>query len=260
MARKIYYKILDDGINRLADDEWEEIARLQRWYNSEFVWTAGRLGLKRYVVFPNISDELQRNDEIWETVNLRRRELRSLGLSEQEIISHLEHEGLVVVKAGGYFDDCLASGFTRVAGNEFNAYLVCDFLVKVSRIAPAASLTVIDEGEFIKAGSVRLKNGSAFVYSTGSKPKDFLDAIVQNRHLFSVVDAAKYDNYPVYRTVVREFSKLTGDERLSVVRDRSWLGFENNFDLHGDDITGFDLNKKITSIDIEKWEKPPDAG
>jgi len=29
-----------------------------------------------------------------------------------------------------------------------------------------------------------------------------------------------------------------------------WLGFENNYDINGDDIQGFDLNKKVARFEI----------
>src|SRR3989442_10557590 len=38
----------------------------------------------------------------------------------RSIIAQLEADGLVIAKRGGYFDQCLASGFTRVAGNELD--------------------------------------------------------------------------------------------------------------------------------------------
>ncbi|HZY10272.1 MAG TPA: hypothetical protein VFF29_03885, partial [Bacteroidota bacterium] len=152
MARKLYYKIVDDGRNRITDQEWEEILRLQHWYNSEFSWTAGKLAFKMYVVFSN-QDRVEESEEgVWGDIHKRRVELRYQGLMDNQIIRQLETEGLIHVKKGGYFDGCLASGFTRVAGNEFNAYLACEYLLKASRIAQSAVIEVKDEGEFIKTG------------------------------------------------------------------------------------------------------------
>ncbi len=34
MARRIKYWIEDNGKNFMTDDEWDEIMKLQRWYNS----------------------------------------------------------------------------------------------------------------------------------------------------------------------------------------------------------------------------------
>ncbi|CUT04132.1 hypothetical protein, partial [Candidatus Kryptobacter tengchongensis] len=59
MARRIKYWIEDNGKNFMTDDEWDEIMKLQRWYNSEFVWTAGKINFKRFAIFPN-----------WENVEL----------------------------------------------------------------------------------------------------------------------------------------------------------------------------------------------
>ncbi len=252
MARKIYYKILDDGGNQLTDNEWEEISRLQHWYNSEFVWTAGKLALKMFVVFPNFEGRHSTEDELWEHIVSRRRELRSASFNENAIIHRLESEGLIVVKWGGYFDNCLASGFTRVAANEFDAYLVCEFLLKASLIARNAYIIVSDQGEFVKTKIVRFHNGHVSVPLQNEVNLQFYKSAVDNRHVFAVVDAAKYDHFPKFESVISGFNDLPKYERQSILHDWNWLGFERNFDINGDDVTGFDLNKKVASFKLEE--------
>src|SRR5258707_13514915 len=100
-----------------------EITRLQHWYNSEFIWTAGKLELKMYITFLNTDQHDMTREELEQIIQQRRTEYLQLGFSENEIILHLERENLIIAKKGGYFDNCIASGFTRVAGNEFNAFL-----------------------------------------------------------------------------------------------------------------------------------------
>ncbi len=253
MARKIYYKIVDDGRNMISDGEWEKISRLQHWYNSEFMWTAGRLTLKMYAVFPN--PEGGDADKLWHKIMLRRQELEEGGMSENEAIRALVAEGLVIAQKGGYYDKCIASGFTRVAGNEFNSYLVCDFLIKVSRVAENAAIDVYDEGEFIKAHQVRLRRGDVILSVRDESKRWFYDGMVKHRHAFAIVDSGKYDNYPRFQSTILDFNDKTFEEKLGILRNWNWLGFENNFDLNGDDIQGSDLNQKVDRFILEDFLK-----
>ncbi|HUL44781.1 MAG TPA: hypothetical protein VLY03_10520 [Bacteroidota bacterium] len=245
MARKLYYKILRCGQSDIPDRLWEDILRLQHWYNSEFIWTAGRLALKMFAVFPNTERKGSSTEDITALIAARQRELEAGGKSHNEIIRTLHAEGLIIAVPGGYFDDCLASGFTRTAGNEFNAYLVSEFLLKVTRLLPEITLDIVDEGEFIKPHHILLSNGNVVVPADERDRLWYYEAIVKNRHVFSVVDSAKYDNIPRFRVTVPDFGELSPEERMEVLRDRSWLGFENNYDINGDDIQGYDLNKQV---------------
>ena len=254
MARKLYYKILDDGNNAVSDLQWDEILRLQHWYNSEFVWTAGRLAFKMYAVFPNVDSMTTNEDDLWEQIRDRHRLLRSEGISENQIIRNLEAEGLVIAKKGGYFDGCLASGFTRVAGNEFNAYLVCEFLLKASMAAPDMVISVCDEGEFIKPRNIRMQQGKVFLSHPENSKQSYYQLMVSNRHVFAIVDTAKYDHFPRYETTIADFNNLPANEQHIILKDWNWLGFENNYDINGDDIQGFDLNRKVVSFEISSPE------
>ncbi|HEY6192048.1 MAG TPA: hypothetical protein VI215_06930 [Bacteroidota bacterium] len=256
MARKLYYTVADDGQNRVSEPEWEDILRLQHWYNSEFIWTAGRLAFKMFAVFPNIDARFHNEEELWQRILRRKRELRQAGASENQIILQLEMEGLVIAKKGGYFDHCLASGFTRVAANEFNAYLVCEFLLKASGIAREISITLQDEGEFVKPKKVIFRNGRVLLPLQDSSRRSLYEMMVGNRHVFAIVDAAKYDRFPFYQTTIADFNDLPADEQHGILKDWNWLGFENNYDINGDDIQGFDLNKKVASFEILH----PDSG
>lgn len=154
------------------------------------------------------------------------------------------------MKKGGYSDDCLASGFTRVAGNEFNAYSVCDFLLKASRIAKHASITVHDEGEFIKPKDVIFRNGGVLLQTSDQSKFSYYRAMIENHHVFAIVDSAKYDHVPQFQTTINDFNSLPLDEKDQILKDWNWLGFENNYDVNGDDIQGFDLNTKVASFEF----------
>ena len=259
MARKLYYKVVPNKGSELPDEAWETILRLQHWYNSEFVWTAGRLALKMFAVFQNPESQGLSAEAIAARIAERQRELEYQGKTQNEIIRILLGEGLIIVLSGGYFDNCIASGFTRTAGNEFNAFLVCEFLLKVSTIVPDLTIDVYDEGEFIKSHHIFFSNGTVSVPVEEEDRRWYYDAIVRNRHVFSVVDSAKYDNLPHFRVTVPDFDELSPREKMNVLKDRSWLGFENNYDINGDDIQGYDLNKRVVEFsvrDISKGQNP----
>ena len=250
MARRIHYRIDERSDNRVTDQEWEQIKRLEHWYNSEFIWTAGRLAFKMYAIFPNWESFVDSGHSGWEEIWDRYRYLRNLGLLENEVVVRLEKEGLVVHKKGGYRDNCVASGFTRVAGNEFNAYLVCEFLLKCSMIARQAEIQVLDEGDFIKGKNIVFRNGFVKVPVQNPLHLRKLQEWVQNRRIFSVVDSSKYENLPEFRNVVQGFNTMEENERRRVLQDWNWLGFANNYDLDGDDCSGYDLNKKVRGMEI----------
>jgi hypothetical protein len=144
----------------------------------------------------------------------------------------------------------LASGFTRVAGNEFNAFLVCDYLVKVSTLVPNATIDIYDEGLFVKTKNVLLTNCAALIPVREQGRSAFYTDVVEHRRVFSIVDPSKYDSYPRYRSTIPDFNSLKAEERSSIVQDWNWLGFETNYDANGDDIRGYDLNKKVKSIGL----------
>ncbi len=213
LARRISYRILDDGRNVIADAAWEEIVRLQYWYNAEFLWTAGKLGLKMYTVFSNEGLEGRSREDVAQAVRRRMQEGKAQGVPESTILEHLAQEGFVTLKKGGYFDGCLASGFTRTAGNEFNAYLCCEFLLKVSRIAPFAKITVLDEGSFIKPRAVAFLAGDVIIAAREAAERAALEAMIENRHVFAIVDPAKYDSHPKFTPTIDDFNDLPAEDR-----------------------------------------------
>ncbi len=245
MARKIFYRVADDGKNFISGEEWEQVQSLQNWYNLEFFWTGGKLNFKRFVIFPNYELAVAAPGKIREEFS----KLEISGFSEEEIVTRLESKGLIIVKRGGYEDGMIGSGFTRVADNEFDAFLVLDFLLKVSRIAPTATLEVFDEGNFIKTHSLNLNNGDVYI-KEGGISSEIIDVIKTTRRVFGIVNPDKYDGHPEFSNCVNEFNELLPGERAKVVEDWNWLGHESkaDFDFNGDDFCGFDLNQKVCHL------------
>jgi hypothetical protein len=132
-----------------------------------------------------------------------------------------------------------------VADNEWNAFLVCDFLLKASTLCPRLSIRATDEGKFIKTGSIWFRNGGVLISgddnANGSSAQQLCDA----RRVFSVVDPAKYDEHPAFKNLIPEFNKLKAKEKMEVVRNWNWLGYDDGYDADGDDVKGFNLNVKV---------------
>lgn len=248
MARRIIYKIEDNGINHISDTQWQEILNIQRWYNSEFFWSAGKLAFKRFLAFPNYEVT---NKNKYEYRRLILREIRKLtaeGRNEAEILSHLEALGLIFLKKGGYFENSISSGFTRVAQNEFNAFLVCEFLLKSSLVAVDAVIDVIDEGNFIKCKHILLKNGNVIIPYDDKSKINFYNEIIDKKKVFSIVNPAKYDNLKILSHSIPNYNKLTKKEKQKILHDWNYLGFENTYDFLGDDFIGYDLNQKVKNF------------
>jgi hypothetical protein len=249
VGRRIIYRIEDAYGNRFSEEEWQEVERLQHWYNSEFGWSTGRLALKRYVIFHNNEDFHDLHSPLPQIIKNRRASLQAQGLSEKDLIAQMERDRLIVVKWGGYYDNCLASGFTRVADNEWNAYLVCDFLLKASTLLPESAIHVFDEGKFIKTSSVEMRNASVRIPDRERGQATQNEQEGEAPKIFSIVDAGKYERHPSFRNCIPEFNKLKASERRKLVKNWNWLGYDGNFDDHGDDATGFDLNLKVRSFE-----------
>lgn len=253
MARRIKYWIEDNGKNFMTDEEWEEIMKLQRWYNSEFVWTAGKINFKRFAIFPNWENvELMiwagEKDPVKNIIEKRFEMLLSSGMNEVEALEKLEKEGLIFLKRGGYIDNSIASGITRIGGNEFNAYLLCEFLLKVSFIATGVEISVYDEGEFIKSGFVKMKMGEVYVQKTDRVSEEKWGEMRRYKKVFSIVDPAKYTNYPRLKNVIPNYNSLNKKDKLAILQDWNWLGYGDPYDFEGDDFTGYDLNRKARAI------------
>jgi hypothetical protein len=251
LARKIYYWVKDCVDNIVSDEEWEEVLKIQHWYNSEFFWTAGKLDFKMFSAFPNWKFSSDHAAKVVDIIRQRKKVLKQSGLKENQIIKVLESEGSLIVKKGGYQDGCIASGFTRMASNEYNAYLVCEFLLKVSKIVAQARIDVKDEGKFIKTHSISFQNGNIIMHQQDENNNYHTKELNERRKIFSIVNPVKYDDYSKFTNQIENYSKLKKTEKLKILHDWNWLGFEDNYDYNGDDIEGLNLNLKVNEFIVE---------
>jgi len=126
--------------------------------------------------------------------------------------------------------------------------------LKISHLCPNITIDIYDEGEFIKTRQIKMMNGEVIIPIRDRQRMWYYEQVVKNRHAFAVVDSGKYDDFPKFQSTINDFNDMTFDERMTILKDWNWLGFENNYDINGDDIQGFDLNKKVTVFRLENLQ------
>ena len=248
MPRALRYYVPDT--DNISNDEWKQIARLQHWYNSEFIWSCDRLAFKRYIIFPNY-EQIPEMPYRTAKYHFRKRFLAKKIELQDEVaaVRAMEEEGLFSVRWGGVRDNSLASGITRVADNEFNAYLVCEFLLKCSTIAREATFHAEDEGHFIMPGRAMFRDGAIILaredlYPEGGEiPLDIPQA-------FCVVNPTKYDEHPRFEQSVEDFDDLDEEGINAASQQYGALGFAPNYDSAWGDNEGLNLQQRARKVEI----------
>jgi len=250
MPRALRYYIEDSESNRIEDAEWKEIARLQHWYNSEFIWSCDKIGLKRFIIFPNY-DKIPDMPYHTAKYHFRKRLLQKKIELQDEVgaVRAMEAEGLFHVRWGGVRDGSIASGITHVADNEFNAYLLCEFLLKCSVIATNASFMVEDEGRFILTKRAGFRNGEILLFREDiydEKEEIPLDL----PQVFSVVNPDKYNEHPRFSQSVEDFDDLDDEQILETVHNYGTLGFAQNYETAWGDGEGLNLQQRARKLSV----------
>ncbi len=248
MPRALRYYIPDTGESDVTTQIWTEIVKMQHWYNSEFIWSCDKIGLKRYILFPNY-DKIPEMPYHTARYHFRKRLLAKKIELQDEIaaIRAMEEEGLFTVRWGGVRDDSIASGITHVADNEFNAYLLCEFLLKCSVLAPNVSFHVEDEGRFVLARRAMFRNGEVFVHREdlyGDSENTPLDT----PQVFSVVNPVKYDEHPRFSETVEDFEDLDEEAVTETVSRYGVLGFSQNYETAWGDNEGLNLQQRARKV------------
>lgn len=249
MPRALRYYVDDSNGNDISNDNWTEIARLQHWYNSEFFWTCDRIDLKRYLLFPNY-DHMPEMPYRTARFHFRKRLLaKKIEVGNWvDAVRALEEEGLFNVRWGGVRENSIASGISHTADNEYNAYLLCEFLLKCSTIETNAVFTVEDEGQFVLPGRAMFQDGAVLVSR---------DDVANMRHntegpdvpqIFSVVNHAKYDDHPQFSQNVEDFGELDEEEIAAAVGNYHGLGFGENYDTPWGDDEGLNLQQRARNV------------
>jgi hypothetical protein len=251
MPRAIRYYVEDIPGNEVTNAAWKEIMRLQHWYNSEFIWSCDRVALKRYILFPNY-DKIPDMPYRTARLHFRKRFLQKKIELQDEIAAAqaMVEEGLFDVRWGGVRDNSIASGITRVAGNEFNAYLLGEFLLKCSVIATEATFVAEDEGRFILTRRAGFRNGEILVNQADLFPEgtNGSEVPLDVPQIFSVVNPAKYDDHPRFTQSVEDFNDLDDEGIIASASDYKALGFAQNYETAWGDGEGLNLQQRARKI------------
>ena len=248
MPRALRYYIEDSADNTIPNTAWPEIVRLQHWYNSEFIWSCDKIGLKRYMLFPNY-DRIPDMPYHTAKYHFRKRLLQKKIELQDEIgaVRAMEEEGLFTVRWGGVRDDSIASGITHVADNEFNAYLLCEFLLKCSTIASEATFVAEDEGRFILTRRAAFRNGEIQIRREDVYPRE--ESIpLDVPQVFSVVNASKYDDHPRFAQNVEDFDDMDEETITETVHEYGVLGFAQNYETAWGDAEGLNLQLRARKV------------
>ncbi len=154
-----------------------------------------------------------------------------------------------MVRWGGVRDDSIASGITHIADNEFNAYLLCEFLLKCSTIATEASFVVEDEGHFVLTGRAAFRIGELLIRREDLRAdadRDTLDI----PQAFSVVNPAKYDDHPRFSQNIEDFDDHDETMMTASARDYGALGFATNYETAWGDNEGLNLQQRVRKVQL----------
>lgn len=247
MPRALRYHIEDAHNGAIDKDAWKDIMRLQHWYNSEFFWSCDKISLKRYLLFPNYERMPDMPYRVAKFHFRKRLVQKRIELGDEiAAVRAMVEEGFFHVRWGGVRDNAFASGISHVAGNEFNALLLCEFLLKCSYMVPDTTLVVEDEGHFIRCKRVSFLNGQILVAKedlAGAEPLDTVDAI----QVFTVVNPEKYDDYPPFVERIDDLSEL--DMTEDNISDKfGSFGFDASFETQWGDGDGVNLQQRAKAV------------
>jgi hypothetical protein len=250
MPRALRYYIDDNPDNTITDAEWKEIARLQHWYNSEFIWSCDRIGLKRYILFPNY-DRIPDMPYHTAKYHFRKRLLAKKIELQDEIgaVRAMVEEGLFTVRWGGVRDNAIASGISHVADNEFNAYLLCEFLLKCSTIAIGASFEIEDEGRFILTRRAIFRNGEVLVHQEDIANRDE-EIPLDMPQIFSVVNPEKYNDHPPFSQIIEDFDDIDETTIQETAHKFGAFGFAQNYETAWGDAGGLNLQQRARKVGV----------
>lgn len=153
-------------------EENRKLIDLERKYYKEIEWTCETPTMSSLQWYPNwdkfktngVGEDYQayekKQDNIWETIEKRIKEIIKEGLHEADAIMKAKEEGLLLLHTS-VNDETGTYGFTKTRGNELNAHAVIQFVYEVSKnIMPKVEIELSDEGNSLYCPII-LKGGKA---------------------------------------------------------------------------------------------------
>ena len=231
MGRTLHYYIPQRY--EIDKEQWEAISKIQRDYTKNYKWTCEEPSLELLSYYPNW-ERFESADLARRYIDNRTKELQKQYRYELDVIEALGREDLVKIERGGYQRNRTASGFTKVASNEYNAKLILDFLLDISPIIPDAEVYLKDEGDFLLTGVI-IQNEQLKVDSkAANKQLRYLDKMahehseleayfknsyqklkngLETKRVIANVDPKRYEDHPEFRSLCFDIS--TGIEAVA---------------------------------------------
>jgi len=166
MGRTLHYELRRNPAITLTDKDWNRIEKLTDFFNKTFKFTCENIGFNTLGFYPRwhkfFKDSKLHDDKSgWDIVNSSYKNLQAKGHTRLQILRALhKHKLIAYYKDDDRLNLQVARGFTKVAGNEWNALLVTVWLTEVSKILTDNEFELHDEGEFLKVDII-MKNGKA---------------------------------------------------------------------------------------------------
>jgi hypothetical protein len=188
MARTLFYFISSAAPEGMTACHWQTIEALRDFYNREFYLDRRRIQLAPVEYMPRwpeiYPDSLLGTNDYelgWRLIQEQLHSGRSLEV--------MEREKLIVTKQN---PENMYLGITQTRNNHWDAFLVCEFLLKVSYLSPDLSIEVFDESDFIPSGHLIIRNGeaeaqlsSSYIYWVKQEKVEWMEKyVLKNRELW----------------------------------------------------------------------------
>ena len=219
MGRTLHYEISYDDAQKMKDSDWNAIHALAEQYQRNHEWSCESVDLDPYSYYPRwrkwFSDsQLPDNEKAWGFLNALYDKLRSEGKTHTQAVKVMLQRKLIALHrrpkgehwmtdADGtkHYADGSVSAFTKVRDNEYDALFVLRFVLDVSRLVPAVTVTIKDEGHFLLC-PLRIRAGKAQPDQAGiTESLDYWQKEEAKKAGFiSSWCSEKYENFKVFST------------------------------------------------------------
>ena len=139
MGRTLHYTLKENKKVQVTEANWEEIDKIAQRYIDQYKWTCELPGFSNIDYYPRWPDWFRESglpvyktvhpliemtrEELWDIVNKAYEDLKAKGMTKIQTLSELLNRKLIALHGDdpNHFSFQTAHGFTKVAGNEWNA-------------------------------------------------------------------------------------------------------------------------------------------
>lgn len=228
MGRTLHYTLRKE--TNLTEKEVQKIQKISERYNSgsyENIWSCENFYLDPAFFIPNVQNPVLRQESERQGVSLdevvyqRFDHLLNEGYNQLQAKEKMIKEKFAVTfnRKRDIKKEC--AGFTKVQGNEMNAFLVLEALIDISKEVKKAEIHLEDEGKFLLC-PIYIKNGKCF---------PDLDYFQEKKKFFSskiVMSNGRYTNQmPEAKELSKDMQKEMG---ISFEENdaKMWINYMND--------------------------------